>query len=186
KVEEFPVTTLRLPMVASERDHYGRLQGYFARMVDGAPILIPDETGLPIRHVYVHDVARFIGEICSFDAGLGKAYNVSYGSSKVLSEYLAMLGDVVGRPAVTLKQPRADLERNFLLPDCSPFSGKWMSELDASLASNELISGGFEYTAPEKYLPLIFEDYRGRWEREGRIPATYLQRERELTSAGNL
>ena len=186
KDEKFPVTTLRLPMVASERDHYGRLQGYFSRMFDGGPILVPEETGLPIRHVYVHDVARFIEILCHVDGGIGKAYNVSYGHSKVLSEYLAMLGEVVGRTASTLRFPRAVLERNLLLPDCSPFSGTWMSELDATLASNELIPGGFEYTSPDEYLPLIFEDYRDRWIREMKIPATCVQRDREIEFAKRL
>lgn len=177
---KFPVTTLRLPMVASERDHYGRLQGYFARMLDGAPILLPDETGLPIRHVYVHDIARFINILCGVDGGIGKAYNISYGHSQVLSEYLAMLGDVVGKPASTLRLPRAELEKDLLLPDCSPFSGTWMSELDSSLASNALIPGGFDYTQPSDYLPSIFADYRTRWQSERKIPTTYCQRHREL------
>ncbi len=179
----FPVTTLRLPMVASERDHYGRLQGYFARMADGAPILIPDETGLPIRHVYVHDVARFIDNLCSIDKGFGSAYNVSYGKSKVLSEYLDLLAEVVGREASTLRLSRTQLEDERLLPDCSPFSGTWMSELDASRASSELIPGGFNYTSPEEYLPSILSDYRMRWIPEGKIPSTYGQRDRERLTA---
>lgn len=178
--DKFPVTTLRLPMVASERDHYGRLQGYFARMFDGEPILIPDETGLPIRHVYVHDVARFIGNLSRVDGGIGKAYNVSYGRSKLLGEYLDMLGEIVGTAARTLRFPRTDLERSLLLPDCSPFSGTWMSELDASFASEELIPGGFEYTSPEQYLPSILDDYHERWVPEKKIPPTYRQRDREL------
>lgn len=181
--EQFPVTTLRLPMVASERDHYGRLQGYFARMLDGGPILIPDEDGLPIRHVYVHDVARLIGTLCHSVDGIGSAYNVSYGHSMNLREYLEMLGEVVGKPPVTLRVPRADLESAALLPDCSPFSGTWMSELDASRAARELIPGGFEYTPPRAYLPVILEDYRKRWVRDGRVPATYVQRDMELSFA---
>ncbi|HUQ47927.1 MAG TPA: NAD-dependent epimerase/dehydratase family protein [Gemmatimonadaceae bacterium] len=184
--ENFPVTTLRLPMVASERDHYGRLQGYFARMSDGEPLLIPDGRGLPIRHVYVHDVARFVGALCGVTGGIGKAYNVSYGFSKVLSEYLALLGDVLDKEACTMIVPRAQLVEAQLLPDCSPFSGAWMSELDASLASEELIPGGFEYTSPEKYLPLILEDYRVRWIAQQTAPATYSQRDRELAFLSKL
>lgn len=184
--EGFRVTTLRLPMVASERDHYGRLQGYFARMYDGAPILIPDETGLPIRHVYVHDVARFMGILCSIEGGIGSAYNVSCGSSMVLSEYIELLGEVVGRKASTIRFPRARLEQDFLLPDCSPFSGTWMSDLDASRASTELIPGGFDYTSPEEYLPSILSDYQTRWEAEKKIPSTYRQRDRELLASKNL
>jgi nucleoside-diphosphate-sugar epimerase len=179
--EKFPVTTLRLPMVASERDHYGRLQGYFARMFDGQPILIPDEKGLPIRHVYVHDVARFIENLCAADNGVGAAYNVSFGQSKFLAQYLEMLGEVVGRKASTVKFQRSELEKTHLLPDCSSFSGTWMSELDASRASNEILPG-FNYTSPEDYLPSILADYRSRCEGSGKIPATYLQSNRELAA----
>lgn len=184
--EKFPVTTLRLPMVASERDHYGRLQGYFARIFDGGPILVPDETGLPIRHVYVHDVARFIGIVCGVGAGIGKAYNVSQGHSMLLNEYLPMLSDVVGQSARTVRLPREELEQNLLLPDCSPFSGTWMSELDASLASDELIPGGFLYSSPEQYLPLILQDYLTRWVRQKSVPSTYRQRDREIALVGSI
>lgn len=186
KDEGFPVTTLRLPMVASERDHYGRLQGYFARMLDGGPILIPDEVGLPIRHVYANDVARLIAILCDSSAGIGRAYNVSYGHSTILGDYLPLLGEIVGVSPVTLNVPRVDLESASLLPDCSPFSGTWMSELDAGRAARDLLPDNFEYTSPDQYLPAIFDDYRGRWVRKGLIPATYSQREREIDFASRL
>jgi hypothetical protein len=47
-----PVTTLRLPMVNSERDYHNRIYGYYLRLCDGGPILIPEGPGLPLRHVY--------------------------------------------------------------------------------------------------------------------------------------
>ena len=40
--KKFPFTSLRLPMVNSERDHYGRVYGYFLRLQDGGPIVIPE------------------------------------------------------------------------------------------------------------------------------------------------
>src|SRR5215475_12685452 len=57
---KFPFTSLRLPMVNSERDHYNRIYGYFLRIQDGGPILIPEGDGAPVRHVYGGDVVQAI------------------------------------------------------------------------------------------------------------------------------
>ncbi len=176
---DFPVTTLRLPMVASERDHYGRIQGYFARLRDGGPILIPDERGLPLRHVYAGDVARLIANLCGSSAGIGTAFNISFGESTSLEEYLELLASVAGKPLRLALYPRDELERQQLLPNCSPFSGRWMSELDNSLATSAL-DPAISYTSPRDYLPAIFEDYMRRWMSEGLHSAGYAQRSREV------
>ena len=48
----FPYVALRMPMINSARDHYGRLAGYVHRLRDGGPILIPDDQDtLRLRHV---------------------------------------------------------------------------------------------------------------------------------------
>ena len=177
--QEFPVTTLRLPMVASERDHYGRIQGYFARIMDGGPILIPDVDGLPLRHVYAGDVARLIVNLATSGAGIGKAINVSHGRSVSLADYLALLGVICGANVRAARLPRAILEKEQLLPDCSPFSGKWMSELD-NRASLEIFNGMAEYTPPEVYLASIFDNYETAWIPSRVPPSGYSQREREL------
>jgi nucleoside-diphosphate-sugar epimerase len=179
----FPVTTLRLPMVASERDHYGRIQGYFARIMDGGPILIPDGKGLPIRHVYAADVARMITALVRSDMGFGTAINISYDKSISLDDYLALLGDICGTRVRVARRPREALEETGLLPDCSPFSGKWMSELDNHL-SLRMFGDSISYTAPEEYLPSLFENYKSAWVARAMVPAGYLQRQRELQLDG--
>lgn len=177
----FPVTTLRLPMVASERDHYGRIQGYFARLSDGEPILIPDEPGLPLRHVYVRDVARLIAKLVGSSAGIGKAFNISFGQSMLIEEYLEMLASISGRQLRLIRRPRAELDEAGLLPQCSPFSGKWMSELDNS-RSLESFGDAVIYSDPHDYLPAVFDDYVNRWVARGMAPSGYGQRAREMAA----
>jgi nucleoside-diphosphate-sugar epimerase len=173
----FPVTTLRLPMVASERDHYGRIQGYIARLMDGNPLLIPEGRGLPLRHVYVDDVASLVARLPSMKLAPGSAYNISFGESLELDDFLSLLSSLVNSSSEIWKVKRDKLIEAGLLPDCSPFSGKWMSELDNTLSVSELNA---EYTSPADYLPSIVGDYRRRWIPSGLVPDSYRQREKEI------
>ena len=176
-VLDFPITTLRLPMVASERDHYGRIQGYVARLLDGQSLLIPDEAGLPLRHVYVNDVARIVTALAGSQAGVGESFNVSYNESLGLTEFLEMLAGAAGTEVRLVRVKRKKLESRGLLPDCSPFSGRWMSELDSMRAAS--VFGG-EFSAPSSYLASIVDDYRERWIRSSIVPDSYRQRQAEV------
>lgn len=179
----FPVTTLRLPMVASERDHYGRIQAYAARILDGGPLLVPAGEGLPLRHVYVGDVARLIVGFVGSDVGLARDYNISYGSSMPLSRFIEVLGAAAGKSPEVLRVDRDKLVARGLLPHCSPFSGKWMSELDNTRSIEELSAIGLSYTSPETYLPQLIADYEQRWIPGGAAPDGYSQRAEELAFA---
>jgi nucleoside-diphosphate-sugar epimerase len=174
----FPVTTLRLPMVASERDRRGRVQEYIARLLDGGPLLIPDEPGMPLRHVYVHDIANLVAGLVTSTRGIGRAYNVSWGKSMQLEEFIAMLATLMNRQANIVRIHRAVLEVGGLLPDCSPFSGKWMSELNATRSVQEL--AGVSYTAPDEYLSRLVADYRNRWQPGRALPVGYARRSEEI------
>jgi nucleoside-diphosphate-sugar epimerase len=176
----FPVVTLRLPMVASERDHYGRIQGYIARLMDGGPLLIPSEAGLPLRHVYVSDVASLVTRLVDLPVDTGKAFNVSHGESMSVDGFLDLLASMIGSESQIMRVERNDLESQQLLPDCSPFSGRWMSELDNSSSVSELNA---RYTSPAEYLPSIVEDYRRRWIQSGLVPDSYRRRQAEIDFA---
>ena len=176
QVLDFPFTTLRLPMVASERDHYGRIQAYVARILDPDPLLIPDEAGLPLRHVYVRDVARLVAGLIGTRIGIRDAFNVSFGESLTLQEFLALLGEAAGAGIQIASVKRKELDAHGLLPDCSPFSGRWMSELDSTRAASAF---DFTFTPPSRYLSSIVADYRDRWQRNAMIPDSYRQRDKE-------
>jgi nucleoside-diphosphate-sugar epimerase len=180
----FPVTTVRLPMVASERDHYGRIQAYVARLLDGGAILVPDETGLPLRHVYVGDVARLVVNLVAAREGAGRAYNISYGASMSLTEFLETLSAIVKRPLDLHRAARSELTKAGLLPHCSPFSGHWMSELDNTRSLTELGETTISYTNPATYLPLLVEDYERRWRPGNLVPSGYDQRSKENEFVG--
>lgn len=179
----FPVTTLRLPMVASERDHYGRIQAYAARILDGGPILVPDGEGLPLRHVYVADVARLVAGLATSGAGVGRDYNISYGVSMTLSRFIELLAAAAGRSPDILTVARDRLAAEGLLPHCSPFSGRWMSELDNSRSLAELGPAGIAYTPPVEYLPELLMDFETRWAANGMKPDGYSRRGDEIALA---
>jgi nucleoside-diphosphate-sugar epimerase len=145
----FPYTSLRLPMVHSERDHYHRIYGYVRRLQDGGPILVPEGPGLPVQHVYGEDVVQAILRLLESENGKGEAYNIGQDESVSLEEFLQMLAGFMQAPLRIVRAPRNTLAQAGLLPDCSPFSGRWMSALDNYRSKSEL---GMRYTPFAVYL----------------------------------
>jgi nucleoside-diphosphate-sugar epimerase len=146
---KFPFTSLRLPMVNSERDHYDRIYGYFLRIQDGGPVLIPEGEGLPLRHVYGEDVAQAIVRLAASDLGNGCAYNIAQDETLSLDQFLLMLAELIRRPLRVVRVPGEDLEGEGLLSHCSPFSDPWMSSLENARSKAEL---GMRYTPVAAYL----------------------------------
>ena len=173
---KFPFTSLRLPIVNSERDHYDRIYGYFLRIQDEGPILVPDG-GLPLRHVYGDDVVQALVKTAGNDRCKGQAYNIGQDETLTLDQFLEMLAEAMHCPLKIVRAKREELEREGLLPDCSPFSGKWMSSLDNARSKAEL---GMQYTPVSKYLKKLVNYYQA-------VPARkiegYNQRPRELAFA---
>jgi nucleoside-diphosphate-sugar epimerase len=174
---KFPYTSLRLPMVNSERDHYDRIYGYFLRLRDGGPILVPEGDGLPLRHVYGEDVAQAIARLAEGDLGKGRAYNLSQDETLSLSAFLEILAELMHRPLKIIRIPRETLERERLLPECSPFSGRWMSALENRRSKQEL---GIIYTPLRSYLKKLVSYFQAHPIRE---IEGYKQRARELELA---
>src|SRR5689334_5608022 len=172
--KNFPFTSLRLPMVNSERDHYHRIYGYLLRLHDGGPILVPDDRSLPVRHVYGNDVVQAIMRVANDPRAAGQAYNIGQDETLTLDEVLRILADFAGTPLRIERVPRRRLNAAGLLPECSPFSGEWMSSLDNSRSKAEL---GMQYTPFQQYLKRLVDYYRRLLPNpvEG-----YQQRQREL------
>lgn len=161
---KFPYTSLRLPMVNSERDHYDRIYGYFLRLQDGGPIVIPADGGLPVRHVYGDDVVQAIMRlVAQGELGKGEAYNIGQDETVSLEEFLRMLAEITGRPLKLAKISRDKLNHAGLLPDCSPFSGLWMSSLDNARSKREL---GMTYTPLVTYLEKLVQYFAASPRRE--------------------
>jgi nucleoside-diphosphate-sugar epimerase len=175
--DKFPFTSLRLPMVNSERDHYDRIYGYFLRIQDEGPILIPDEDGAPVRHVYGEDVVQAITRLTESEKGKGSAYNIGQDETLRLVEFLELLAATMHCPLKMVRVPREELDREGLLPHCSPFSGKWMSSLENSRSKTEL---GMQYTPVGAYLKKLVSYFQAV---RPHTVEGYQQREREVEFA---
>lgn len=169
----FPFTALRLPMVNSERDTFKRLYGYILRIKDGGPILVPDEPDYPVRNIYASDVVKVIMRLFKTGEGKGRAYNISQDETLKLTDLLALLGEIIGiEPRIEVVK-RNLLQANGFLPDCSPFSDEWMSELDNTRSKQEL---DITYTPLPDYLEKIVQHYEAH---PPEVPASYRRRHSE-------
>lgn len=153
----FPYTSLRLPMVNGERDYFNRLYGYVLRLQDGGPIIVPSAPNFPLRHVYAGDVVTAIMTLILSGQGKGRAYNIAQDETVSLREFLTLLSESLGtNPPEIVPVTRGVLEAHGFLPDCSPFSEYWMSELDNTLSKIDL---GLTYTPLATYLDYLANEF---------------------------
>ncbi len=171
---QFPYTSLRLPMVNGERDPFRRLYNYMLRIKDGGPILIPHTPRYALRHVYACDVVQAAMTLIHTGKGKGRAYNLSQEETVTLPEFIGRVCDLMNKPLPELVEvKRSVLEANGFLPDCSPFSDRWMSELTNDLSKADL---SVEYTPLPVYLERIVKHYR---QHPPHKPASYKRRSSE-------
>ncbi|MBK8020246.1 MAG: NAD-dependent epimerase/dehydratase family protein [Chloroflexi bacterium] len=156
EMHRFPFTSLRLPMVNSERDHFFRLYNYVLRLKDGSPILAPETPNYALRHVYGQDVVEAIIRLIETGIGIGKAYNISQDETVGLEEFLEIVAGLLGVEARIERLPFKKLEAQGFLPDCSPFSERWMSELDNTVSKQEF---SMVYTPLTEYLEKLVRHY---------------------------
>jgi nucleoside-diphosphate-sugar epimerase len=156
EARSFPSTRLRLPMIHGERDHYGRIQGYVLRLLDGGPIVVPQEAGPPLKHIDQRDVVTAIAKIIEGGLGRGEAFNLASDEGWTLDRFLAALGELVGVHADIVRRPRGELQRAGVFPGCSPHSNPWMSVLDNRRAKEEL---GLSFAGFEEYLPRLADHF---------------------------
>ncbi len=155
--QSFPATRLRIPMVSGERDYYRRVESYLVRLLDGGPVLLPDGGRHQTRHVYSGAVVRLIAAILGRPQTFGQAYNLAQTETPTLVELITLMANLLGTQARLVAIPTADLEAAGLTPlGVSPFSGRWMSFLDPTLAQTEL---GFTHEPPAVYLDKIITSY---------------------------
>ncbi len=176
----FPHTILRLPMVNSARDPYNRLLNYYLRLRDGGPILAPDSPDFALNHVHALDVVRAIRRLIETDAGKGMAYNIAQDEHPSHASFLETLAEIMGCTPSSIQVKRSDLVANGFLPDCAPFSERWMSALDNSRSKAEL---GIRYTPLRECLADLVAHYDAH---APSPPLSYNRRQAELDFAASL
>lgn len=179
--DTFPYTALRLPMVNSERDQYHRLYSYLLRLRDKSPILAPETPNHPLRHIYGADAVNAIVHLIHSGQGKRCAYNLSQEETVSLDEFLALLARLDGSPSPQiLRVKQSLLEAGGFLPDCSPFSDMWMSELTNTRSKEEL---GITYTPLETALEHLVRHYT---DNPPPMPVSYKRRHAEIQFAKTL
>lgn len=168
-------------MVNSERDPMKRLYQYYLRIKDGGPLLVPETPDLPLRHVYQADVVNAIEMLVMSGEGKGDAINLCHDETLSLSEFLALLAEIKGRPMPQLVWVKySQLEAAGFLPDCSPFSDRWMSVLDNTYSKERY---GITYTPLAQALENIVRYYR---QFPPTPPTSYKRRYAELEFAAQM
>lgn len=127
----FPATRLRLPMVNGERDHFRRIESYLWRLLDDGPLLIPESGPERLRHVYSGDVVKVIARLLGEERTFGEAYNLAQYAAPTLADLVTILADLLGATPRLVAVTDADLQSRGLTPtQVSPFSDRWMSDMD--------------------------------------------------------
>ena len=176
----FPATRLRIPMVSGERDHFRRIERYLWRLLDGGPLLLPGGGEHQTRHVYSGSVVGAILGLLGSAASHGRAYNLAQDETPTLKELLTALATATGAsPRFVDVSHEAALAGGLDPLVLSPFSGRWMSFIDPSLAKAEL---GFRHEPLASYLARIVACFLAHPPRQP--PPGYELRAAELRLAG--
>ena len=151
----FRSTRIRIPMVNGERDYYRRIESYLWRILDGGPVIIPDGGTEIARHVYGQDVAITIANLLGDERVFGRSYNLAQEEMPSVFDLVGMVIERLGAPDNRVIVPGDELGE--LRPrDISPFSLKWMSLIDPSLAKRDL---GFRHRPLGVYLSSIIQSF---------------------------
>jgi nucleoside-diphosphate-sugar epimerase len=182
RASRFPGTALRLPVVNGERDPTRRLESYLWRLLDGGPVLLPDGGAAKLRHVYCNDVVATLAAILGREDTFGRAFNLCQEEAPTLRELAEQLALLLGARPPLLETSAAQLAEAGLAPRAvSPFSSRWISHLDPSLARAEL---GFRATPLAQALASIVTAFLAHLPE--RPPDNYAGRPREIALAESL
>lgn len=178
KFRQFPSVRFRCPIIHGARDYTFRLYSYIFRLLDENPLIIPEQGDSIIRHVYVKDVVEVIFSTLQISQTRGKVYNLAGEEVLLLSEFLQLIAGVLEKPLPLYKIPGNILKKHNIPPDISPFSGKWTSYLDPTLAMEEL---KFKPTPLKQWLNEVTHWFVDEY--EGPEPQNYGHRDQEIRLA---
>jgi len=132
---------LRLPVVQGEEDRVGsrRLWAWIERMLDGGPVLLPEEGQQVVRFVHAADVAEALLALAMLrEWPAHAALNLAQPDETTLREFLVRVAEHAGVAPRFVSVDRARLEREGLADSCAPYWGRWVSRPDPARAAELL------------------------------------------------
>ena len=145
-------TILRLPVVQGAGDSTRRLGAYLQRLLDGGPLLLPGGGEDPVRFVWAEDVARAVVALTEGAPAPAPAYNLAQPDEPRLRDLVEAAAAVLGVRADIVGCDWGALTEAGLDRMVSPFSGRWCSRPDPTLARRDW---GFVGAATEGWLPEV-------------------------------
>jgi nucleoside-diphosphate-sugar epimerase len=172
---------LRLPIVQGEGDGSLRLWAYLERMLDGAPLVLPDGGARLTRFLHAGDLAGTLARLAGSSTPRQATYNLAQPDVVTLREFLERVARAAGLEPRFVDASWDECRAAGLDEAFSPYAGAWTSVLDPSRAAAEW---GFLGTRLDDYLPQVV-----RWHLEHRPASShpgYAQRGRERELAARV
>lgn len=174
-------TALRLPVVQGANDPSRRLWAYLQRLRDGGPLLLPEGGRHPVRFVWAEDVARAVVALAEGAGTSAFAYNLAQPDEPQLIDLVGAMADALGIVPRIVECSWEDIDRAGLDPRFSPYSGRWCSRPDPSLAGRDL---GFTASPTAVWLPEVVRAHLA--EPDPRPHDTYARRAVERALAATI
>mgnify|MGYP000147394090 CR=1 FL=1 len=158
--EQFPYTSLRLPMVVGPDDYTERSQAYLERLSDGGPLLLPDGGLNSWGFLWVHDVAETVAANLMNANAFGRAYNLAQREVVSLRQFVERAAADLGKRPPLVSVPAEWLGRLNLPSSFSPYSHDHDIILDISAAQRDLL---FEPTPFPTWCEQLVAHFRSTW-----------------------
>lgn len=104
-----PVTTIRPPFVHGPRQPFYREQFFWDRILDGRPIILPDDGDTPMAWAFADDVAEACVRATSVPEAAGEAFNVGHVERLTHRTFVEALARAAGVEATLVPVPRAEI-----------------------------------------------------------------------------
>jgi nucleoside-diphosphate-sugar epimerase len=160
ETEQFPFTTLRLPMVVGPGDYTGRAQTYLERLVDGGPLILPDGGLNSWGFLWVADVAEVVAANLMNSNSFGRAYNLAHREIVSLRQFVETAAANLGLRPTLVGVPSEWLARLNLGTTFSPYTHDHDIVLDSSAAQRDLL---FEPTPFLVWCDQLAAEFRAHW-----------------------
>ena len=160
--DQFPYTSLRLPMVVGPGDYTERAQSYLERLLDGGPIILPDGGLNSWGFLWVADVAETIAANLMNSNAFGRAYNLAGREIVALKQFVETAAAHLGVRPTLASVPLDWLNRLNLGTAFSPYTHDHDIVLDTAAAERDLL---FEPTPFFSWCERLVADFRAHWDK---------------------
>ena len=100
------MTTFRPPFVHGPRQPFYREQFFWDRLLDGRPIVLPEDGESPMQWAYVEDLAEACVRAIEVPEAMGQAFNMAHVEPTTQREFIEALARVAGVEPKFVPVPR--------------------------------------------------------------------------------